>query len=153
MIITLTRDANQPSTDCTLGVMLVNERKFFTMERPWIPESTGVGIAGQPYLSCVSTGTYRLERRETEARGKHWMLYAPTLGVYRYPQDVPAGVHGRSLILIHAANYAEELHGCIAPGKTRFKSEGRWMVTESRAAMNELRTLLGNQLDLILEIK
>lgn len=152
MIITLTRDASQPSQTCTLGVLMVGERKFFTMERPWVPDPEG-GAAGKPFHSCIPAGAYRIERRETEARGKHFILSNPSLGVYRYPQDVPAGVRGRALILVHPANWAEELYGCIAPGKARIKAEGRWMVTESRAAMNELRTLLGNQLDLTLEIE
>lgn len=152
MNVLLTRDPIQPSDTCTLGVMVINERKFFTMERPWIPDPDG-GIGGKPWYSCIPAGIYRLERRETEARGKHFIISNPLHGVYRYPSDIPTGIRARSLILIHPANWAEELHGCIAPGKSRIKAEGRWMVTESRAAMNELRTLIGNQLDLTLEIQ
>ncbi len=153
MNITLLRDPVQPAAYCTLGVLEVSGRKFHTMERPWIVDELG-GIGGKPYLSCVPVGVYRLERRETEARGKHWILYAPALGVYRQPGDIPKGARGRSLVLVHAANWAHELHGCIAPGKAREldRTQG-WMVKESRAAMNELRTLLGNQLDLTLEIQ
>jgi hypothetical protein len=61
------------------------------------------------------------------------------------------------LILIHAANYSHELRGCIAPGKSRLaparNPSGEWMVTESRAAMNELRMAINGSFDLQLEIK
>jgi hypothetical protein len=69
------------------------------------------------------------------------------------PADIPAGVYGRSLVLIHAANWAHELLGCIAPGKARGIIAGEWGVSESRAAMNEIRTLIGNTFDIQLEVK
>lgn len=155
MIITLTRDPHQPApAQCTLGRLTVNGRgSFDTIEKPWIPDTHG-GLCGMPSYSCIAVGTYRLEPRETEARGKHWLLSNTTLGLYRYPADVPRGQYGRSLVLIHAANWAHELHGCIAPGKRRYLERGgEWMVLESRAAMNELRTLLGGAIDLQLQIQ
>ena len=152
MILTLTRDATQPANYCTMGILEVNGRgKFHTVERPWI--SVPDGICGQRFLSCIHTGTYRLEPRETEARGKHWIVSNAALGVYRDPQDIPNGIYARALILIHAANWAHELMGCIAPGKNRALTNNEWGVTESRAAMNEIRTLIGNTYDLQLEIK
>lgn len=150
MILTLTRDPQQPApAACTLGVLEANGRRWQTVERAWVPSSAGP--CGAPGLSCVCVGTYRLRPRETEARGKHWILSNPALGVYETPRDVPRGAYGRTLILIHAANWAHELHGCIAPGKRRFapgNGNPEWMVAESRAAMNELRTVIGNSIDL-----
>lgn len=152
MIITLTRDSQQPAAYCTLGIMEVNGRgKFHTVERPWIPVPDAP--CGHQQTSCVGVGLYRLEPRETEARGKHWILSSAALHVYRMPGDVPTGVYARTLVLIHAANWAHELLGCIAPGKSRSIMDGEWGVTQSRAAMNEIRTLIGNTYDLQLEIK
>lgn len=152
MNLLLIRDIDQPATYCTLGTLQINGRKFHTIERPWLPNPAGAG--GTPQTSCIPIGTYRLEPRETEARGKHWILCNRALGIYAQPQDIPASQSwGRSLVLIHAANWAHELLGCIAPGKTRFLENGEWMVKYSRDAMNELRTLLGNQIDLSLTIQ
>ena len=153
MLLTLTRDPHQPAEYCTLGILDVSGRgKFHTVEKPWVPGPPGT-VCGHQGTSCVGVGVYRLSPRETEARGKHWILSAPTLGVWPMPADIPAGVYGRSLVLIHAANWAHELLGCIAPGKARGIIAGEWGVSESRAAMNEIRTLIGNTFDIQLEVK
>lgn len=159
MILTLSRDVQQPRPEqCTLGTISIDGRgKFATLEKPWI--NTVLGPAGDPDKSCIGLGMYRLEPRETEARGKHWLVSNPQLGVYRSPQDVPLGRYGRFLILIHAANWAHELLGCIAPGKMRVgpRQNGNaldeWMVAESRAAMNEVRTLIGSSIDMQLVVQ
>jgi hypothetical protein len=153
LIITLTRDPQQPTGYCTLGRLSVAGRGAFdTIELPWVPGPAGT-VCGHMGMSCIGVGVYKLEPRETEARGKHWMVSNRELGVYRMPQDIPLGGYGRSLVLIHAANWAHELLGCIAPGKSRGIMNGEWGVGDSRAAMNEIRTLIGNTYDLQLEIK
>jgi hypothetical protein len=157
LLITLTRDSQQPQGSlCTLGTIEANGRKFATMERPWVPSA--IGPAGEPFKSCIASGVYRLEPRETDARGKHFILSNPTIGVYRLPQDIPKGRYGRALCLIHVANWPHELEGCIAPGKFRIPPRAtgnpfdEWMVSESKVALNELRTLLGNGYDHQLQI-
>ena len=137
---------------CTLGRILVGGKVFYTMERPWIP---GTGKSGKKGASCVAPGIYRLTRHDSEMYPKTWALVNPALDVYHYPWDVPRGheTSARTAVLIHAANWAHELRGCIAPGKTRAKDgNGRWMVTRSRDAMNEIRTLIGNKLEVTLTI-
>ena len=61
---------------------------------------------------------------------------------------------GGHLLSFQRLDGAAPVSAHIAPGKAREldRTQG-WMVKESRAAMNELRTLLGNQLDLTLEIQ
>ncbi len=124
---------------------------FDTVERPWIPGPPG-SVCGHSQTSCIGVGNYRLEPRDTEAKGRHWILSNPLLGVYRYPQDLPPGAYGRSLVLIHAANWAHELLGCIAPGTGRSMIGEEYGVTGSQAAMNALRVLLLNVDDLELVI-
>lgn len=137
----------------TVGVLRVGESKFQTMELPWIEDPNG-GRGGHPFLSCVAPGQYRLERHTRPSGEKAFILSNPTLDIYQIPDDIPKDKpSARSLCLIHAANWAYELHGCIGPGKERTKQPARWMVTESRAAMNELRTLIGSDLDLQLRIE
>jgi hypothetical protein len=152
VMITLTRDAEQHLPYCTLGKLEVPPipAVFETIEKPWIPHPGT--LCGEQQKSCIGKGTYTLERRETDARGRHWILSNPELGVYRQPREVPAGEYARSLILIHAANWAHELLGCIAPGIERAVMEGEQAVTSSRQAMLTLHNLLDSFQDLTLEI-
>lgn len=86
-------------------------------------------------MSCVPDGTYSLLRHARPNGDVCVALRNPALGVFYSDASVPAGKSGRTLILIHAANYVDELMGCIAPGLARTISENRHMVTSSRAAM------------------
>ena len=55
-----------------------------------------------------------MSRRTSEKHGRHWLLTGP--GVYASQEERDAVGVGRFLILIHPANWADELQGCIAPG-------------------------------------
>lgn len=61
-------------------------------------------------------------------------------------------VEDRDRLLFHAANYASELEGCIAPGKSRGETEdGRLAVWDSKTAFNEfMQTLEGEDSFLII---
>lgn len=82
------------------------------IERPWKKNAHEV--------SCIPEGTYKLAPHHTE----HWPDVIELL-------DVP----GRTGILIHPANLASELRGCIAPGMHHGDSLINPMVMGSRAAM------------------
>jgi hypothetical protein len=148
MIITLTRDYRD--NQCTLGVMAVNGYKWQTLERPWVPSPDNV--CGAKGISCVPAGEYRLTGHNSEAHPKVWALVNAKLGVYHWDSDVPPGcVLARTVVLIHAANYPEELRGCIAVGKER-KKNGRWWIAQSRDALNEVRNAVSASYDLQLTI-
>lgn len=151
MIIELTRDTMY--ANCTVGRLLVNGKTFYTIERPWIPNTFG-GPCGEKYVSCIGEGTYKLEPWARPSGEKVFIIFNPALGVYRMPRDVPKGQEKatRTLCLIHAANYAHDVNGCIGPGKAIRRDAGEWMVTQSRDAMNEIRTLIGQRLSLSLVI-
>ena len=122
------------------------------MERPCVPSLfTPSGTKGR---SCFPPGTYRLTKHSSEAFPNVWALVNPLLDVYHQPNDVPKDKKefARTAVLIHAANWAFELRGCIAPGKTRQRTSGQWMVTRSRDALNELRNAIGSALDVQLVI-
>lgn len=93
-------------------------------------------------ISCIPQGTYHCIKRIRQKYGHHWHL-----------QDVP----NRDLILIHNANWAHELLGCIGVGKDFAtgldKKTGitAKMVTSSVATMQRLRSMLPDSFDL--EIK
>ena len=117
----------------TLGRLRVrgHDEPLPTIERPWIP---GSAPGGRPHVSCVPDGSYSLLRHARPNGDVCVALRNPDLGVYYSSENVPeAG--GRTLILIHSANFVEELEGCIAPGLTFTISQNRMMVTSSREAM------------------
>lgn len=131
------------SDDCTLGVLSFSTpaEDFVaqTMERPWIamPGARG-GLSGK---SCVPEGVYRLERHNSEAHPNTWALVNPDLDVIHYEDRLHPEY--RALVLIHIANRARELRGCIAPGRRRgVDDDGTHVVYDSRLAMIDLKRLL-----------
>lgn len=153
IIFELTRDPVQ-NLPCTLGVLRIGDQKFQTIERPWMPNLAG-GLSGAPFLSCVSPGLYKLERFVRPSGEKVFILSNPQLDVYQRPADIPKGreAASRYLVLIHTANYVENVVGCIGPGLKRYHDGKEWMVTESKNAMIAIRNAVGNDLDLKLRIE
>lgn len=138
MKLLLTRDFNADT--CTLGKLFIaspaQDFQCHTIERPWIPmPGARGGLSGK---SCVPRGIYKLERHNSEAHPNTWALVNSDLDVIHYEdRDRP---YARCLVLIHPANYARELRGCIAPGMGRvINGEGLHMVTNSRLAMLEIK--------------
>jgi len=87
-----------------------------TVEPPWKDNLPG--------LSCVPAGGYPL-----------------VLGMFHrggYPTYEVDGVPGRDGIKFHAANWARELQGCIAPGTGRGILRGRPAVLRSRLALQRM---------------
>ena len=113
----------------TLGVLEAGDHRAFTIERPWADN--------EPRISCIPPGLYELERHTSERFPDTWALSGGTVSHY------PAPGRTRCAILFHAANWASELLGCIAPGMgARVHEAEDWEVTESRNAMERLRGVL-----------
>ena len=138
MKLTLERDLDDGT--CTLGVLSLNGKTWQTIERPWIAGLLPGGLAGR---SCVPVGHYELELHDSEAHPETWALVNPSLGVVHFPPGP------RSACLIHPANYAHELRGCIAPGLVRATQA----VFNSREAFAQLKTALPWRSGHTLEIK
>jgi hypothetical protein len=141
MRLVLRRERQDPPyQDCTLGLLYVGELQLVTIERPWIPSTLSKG--GTKGVSCVPAGTYKLVRHNTEAHPMTWALVNRDLDVVHLPgeSDNP---NARTAVLIHSANWAHELRGCIAPGmRTVLDEKGRYMVAESRRAMRKIQSIL-----------
>lgn len=150
MNLILHREKQQPpADDCTLGLLFVGQLTLCTIERPWVPSENGVG--GTKGVSCVPLGKYRLERHNTEAHPNTWALVNEELGVAHFPGTNPLM---RTAVLIHPANFAHELRGCIAPGTRASVDEaGRHMVQESRKAMKMIQDMVPWTDDHTLEIR
>ncbi len=134
MQLKLTRTELAP--DHTLGRLTIEGASgtFFTIEQPW--------ANNRPFHSCVPPGQYTLEPHDTPKHPQVWALVNPALLIFHeLPPNPPAGA--RSACLIHSANWAFELEGCIAPGLGTTLSPRGPMVTSSVEALARLRGLLG----------
>jgi hypothetical protein len=150
-LFNLIRDVGTAHETC--GWLSIGERKWATIERPWVPSLlTQAGVKG---ISCVPFGRYRLESHDTEAHPKVWALVNRELDVYHWPWEVPVArqAFARTAVLIHPANWAAELRGCIAPGLRRGIDGQRWRTYESRDAVNQIRSAIGASSDAWLEIR
>ena len=106
---------------------------LYTLERPWVPGPAG----GMPFESCVPDGTYQLVRHTRQNGDQVYALRNPALGVF-YTEQERGDREGRYLILLHSANWVEQVVGCIAPGLVRTIAENKRMVRSSRAAMRQI---------------
>jgi len=109
-----------------LWIADLDDPVFYTIERPWLNNKVNV--------SCIPAGNYNVKPYSSDK----------FKDVYEV-QDVP----DRSKILIHVANWATEVEGCIGIGL----SAGYMMqngllqksVTGSRIALSDFKKLLGYQ--------
>ncbi|WP_139959161.1 DUF5675 family protein [Flavicella sediminum] len=91
-----------------------------TLELPWKDNRQNV--------SCIEPKVYWVEKRWSEAHKWHIHILDVT---------------GRTWILIHPANFVEELRGCIAPGKIDYlNTDDRIDVKKSRDTLDALLEML-----------
>jgi hypothetical protein len=145
MVLTLRREAHL--ADGTIGVLEVNGRKFPTLENRRDVTDRHDG--------CLPPGSYKLFPRQRASGEKAYAVANPMLGVWERPMEVPTHVtDARSAVYLAAGNTLDDLTGChIAPGKQRVKRGHNWCLEGTREAMNEIRTLLGSTLDLMLIVE
>lgn len=142
MNLTLIRESNNPK-DCTLGLLHLPGLTLCTIERPWIPARDLNDRGGKKGESCVPPGYYRLVLHNSPKHPKTWALVNHGLDVVHYEGDDNDPDEDRATCLIHPANYAYQLQGCIAPGLAHAKApEGGYMVTNSVRAMEKLRAIV-----------
>lgn len=83
----------------------------------------------QNRISCIPEGEYKVIKRTSPGRGKHFHILK---------------VPNRTYILIHSANYVEQLLGCVAVGlsHTDINGDGWRDVTHSKKTMKDLIKIL-----------
>jgi hypothetical protein len=116
---------NDVTRDAVRGVLVVGDRMFQTLERPW--------ANNQSNISCVPAGIYETRYFPKSSSGKYKKVY--------WLQDVP----GRFGVLIHAGNIPAHTKGCILIGKRRGVLAGGPAVLNSRTALGEFRELVGRE--------
>lgn len=109
-----------------LGVLSLADRPIcFSLELPWLDNLKR--------RSCVPSGDYT-------ANVEHHKL----LGQVARLSDVPE----RSGILIHSANFARELEGCIAPAMRFDKEAGVMAGLDSKKALQKIFNLISQRFTL-----
>lgn len=148
MKLILRRERRQPSNACTLGFLFLPEAglSLVSIERPWIPATDAKhDLGGMKNKSCVPLGLYRLVRHDSPKHPRTWALVNHDLDVVHYEGDDHDPDDDRATCVLHSANYADQLEGCIAPG-TRTEvapaERGGFCVRDSRVAMEKLREVL-----------
>ncbi len=108
------------SDESTIGRLLVNgEPLGRTLELP--------DRNNEPYISRIAAGTYPAVIRADGIKG------------WRVQLD---GVPHRDSVQIHVGNYARDVEGCILVGKAVKASGKECAVTESKAALQDIRNRL-----------
>lgn len=116
--------------NCTIGKLYFNGGFVcYTLERPWLNNEKNV--------SCVPAGIYDLSPYSSSKYHDSFSLTCHSLGVGMTSD------YQRTYILIHPANYPDEIQGCIAPGLHLHSRT--WGVSDSRVAMNIIRELIGKE--------
>ena len=78
----------------TLGKFIFDQSSWYSIENPWQNNT--------PFLSCIPEGNYRMVRVNSPKYGDHmWEI---------------SEVHDRTSILVHVANTAVDVTGCIGLG-------------------------------------
>lgn len=93
----------------------------------------------RPSVSCVPEGTYNLAITDSPKFGRSYYLESEPLGVTLYGPSI------RTHILIHKANTASELQGCLAPGMGLGYMSRQWAVTRSGEAFKALMFEFGGE--------
>ena len=99
---------------------------YFGIECPWKDN--------QPSVSCIPGGEYDLVPHSSGKYGEVWAFVGGT--VSHYHDD---GQSERYACLIHSANYAHQLEGCLAIGIAAGANEGVPAVWNSRRAIKSLK--------------
>jgi hypothetical protein len=114
----------------TYGVLTVGALQWSIVEQPW--------NNNEPFRSCIPEGHYECCKHTSPKFGRCFALIGEGVGLNK-------GDAHRYAILIHPANWPDQLHGCLAPGKSiqPIPAGGReWPrslgVTQSQLAMQEM---------------
>ncbi len=113
----------------TFGELRVGASCFYTVEQDW--------ENNKPNVSCVPNGVYTVEPFSSKRHGDSLIFYNRSLGIGKFEGEAK-----RFGCLIHTANLASELEGCIAPGTGLGFYKNQWCVTRSGIAVSQIIKVL-----------
>jgi len=116
----------------TFGTLRIGDVLLHTVEQDW--------ENNQPNVSCIPNGVYELRYFDSPKHGDSYIISNHELNVGRFQGEAT-----RFGCLIHKANLASQLQGCIAPGLGLGFYKGQWSVTSSTSAMSAILEILGKE--------
>ena len=142
-----------PGNECTISDVILSEplegtgvpipsrtlQTYKGIEQPWRDNA--------PFESCIPSGGYVL-LPFTGAKYKNvWAFHGGTVSIHASDRD-------RYSCLIHSANYASQLSGCLAIGQSAgFTKKGKNAVWNSRAAIEDLRSRTKDDPFIVCEVR
>lgn len=118
-MIKIERVSNLPTG--VFGRVMENGKQIaFSIEQPW--------RGNKPFRSCIPAGEYVLTPFDGSKYKDTFAFYNTDLNVHITNQEF-----GRYACVIHSANTADELQGCMAFGKDLTVINGKWGVNYSKA--------------------
>lgn len=117
----------------TFGRLLGDGLELVTVEQAW--------AGNAPRVSCIPEGEYDLVWRDSPKYGRRLHLVGGTVALTA--DAVERGEALRSHCLMHPANWARQLQGCIAPGLEFAVMDGLPAVTSSTVALVNLEAAVG----------
>lgn len=138
----LTRWCNPPAMDSspgTFGTLTIGEHQFFTVECPWLDNAA--------FVSSIPEGTYSL----VPHRGS-WDTFAMVSALHGVALFSVPGCK-RYACIIHPANSASELRGCIAVGDELGVVDNEWAVMHSQDSFRRLMLLIRARDERVLTIE
>lgn len=142
------------------GDMTVGGFKFAAVMPPWVANASfPAGVSGK---STIADGDFSLKKHTSPSHPDCYVMVNPSLGVYHYDADVPPSqkAWARTVCLIHNANFARQLEGCIALGMSfgviqDLAGDKAYhdAVVNSEAALTKFMSLLEGQTNISLHIR
>lgn len=122
----------------TWGTLRVGDFECATIEREWAGNAVGE--------SCIPEGEYRLRLRSSP-------IVQRTSGCEFEEGWEVCDVPERTWIMLHPANWAHQLQGCIAPGREHVIMRDKLAVNHSRDTFRELMSALDGRNEWVLTIQ
>lgn len=129
MHFTIDRFAHSPEFG-TFGRITCGEEKFFSVEQDW--------ENNQPFLSCIPNGDYIAEVFDSPRHGKSLILCNESLNIAKFPTPNTT----RDGCLMHVANKASQVEGCVAPGMKMGMLDDELAVLNSGTALKRIFEIL-----------
>ena len=116
--------------DCTVGILNFYGFRCFTLELP--------DLNNKQNVSCIPDGRYQCKK-----------IVSHNLGSCIEIQNVL----NRTYVRIHSGNYTKQILGCILVGESLkdINNDGIIDVTNSKATLKELMSMLPDEFELIIE--
>jgi len=130
------KESNQEET---VSKVYINDEFYcYGIEQPWADN--------KPYESCIPAGSYMLLPFQSSKYGSTYHFHNPHLGVTKFKDTSSSYLgHNRYACLIHSANWARQLQGCLGLGMELVKGKDEYMVTRSRDQVNDFIAKMANE--------